>query len=123
MGTATILVVDDNPENLTVLGELLSPEFRVLAANSGKRALDLISRGARPDVMLLDIMMPEMSGFEVLERLRTDPAAPFIPIIFVTALGAAADEERGLASGAADYITKPFRPAVVLARVRTHVEI
>ena len=123
MGTATILVVDDNPENLTVLGELLSPEFRVLAANSGKRALDLISRGARPDVMLLDIMMPEMSGFEVLERLRANPAAPYMPVIFVTALGAAADEERGLASGAADYITKPFRPAVVLARVRTHVEI
>jgi len=123
MAAATILVVDDNTENLTVLGELLSPEFRVLAANSGKRALDLIALGARPDVMLLDIMMPEMSGFEVLERLRADPAAPYMPVIFVTALGAAADEERGLASGAADYITKPFRPAVVLARVRAHVEI
>jgi len=123
MAAATILVVDDNTENLTVLGELLSPEFRVLAASSGQRALDLIGRGARPDVMLLDIMMPGMSGFEVLERLRADPEAPFLPVIFVTALGAAADEERGLASGAADYISKPFRPAVVLARVRTHVEI
>jgi putative two-component system response regulator len=123
MGTATILVVDDNTENLTVLGELLTPEFRVLAANSGKSALNLIGRGARPDLMLLDIMMPEMSGFEVLECLRADPEAPYLPVIFVTALGAAADEERGLVSGAADYISKPFRPAVVLARVRAHVEI
>jgi putative two-component system response regulator len=123
MVPATIFVVDDNTENLTVLGELLSPEFRVLAASSGQRALDLIRGGARPDVMLLDIMMPGMSGFEVLERLRADPEAPFMPVIFVTALGAAADEERGFVSGAADYITKPFRPAVVLARVRAHVEI
>ena len=123
MAAATILVVDDNPENLTVLGELLSPEFRVLAASSGQRALDLIRSGAHPDVMLLDIMMPEMSGFEVLARLRADPETPYLPVIFVTALGAAADEERGLDSGAADYISKPFRPAVVLARVRAHVEI
>jgi putative two-component system response regulator len=123
LGPATILVVDDNTENLTVLGELLSPEFRVLAASGGQRALDLIGGGARPDLMLLDIMMPGMSGYEVLERVRADPAAPFLPVIFVTALGAAADEERGLLSGASDYISKPFRPAVVLARVRAHVEI
>jgi len=123
MDPATILVVDDNAENLTVLGELLRPEFRVLVANGGQRALELIGGGARPDLILLDIMMPGISGYEVLERLRADLSAPYMPVIFVSALDSAADEERGLVIGAADYITKPFQPAVVLARVRTHVEL
>jgi putative two-component system response regulator len=123
MDPATILVVDDNAENLTVLGELLSPEFRVLVANGGQRALELIGSGSRPDLILLDIMMPGISGYEVLERLRADLSTPYMPVIFVSALDSAADEERGLVIGAADYISKPFQPAVVLARVRTHVEL
>jgi putative two-component system response regulator len=123
LSPATILIVDDITENLSVLGELLSPEFRVLTANGGQRALDILGGGARPDLVLLDIMMPGMSGYEVLERMRADPAIPYVPVIFVTALGAAADEEHGLLVGASDYISKPFRPAVVLARARAHVEI
>jgi putative two-component system response regulator len=123
LSPATILIVDDITENLSVLGELLSPDFRVLTANGGQRALDILGGGARPDLVLLDIMMPGMSGYEVLERMRADPAIPYVPVIFVTALGAAADEEHGLLVGASDYISKPFRPAVVLARARAHVEI
>lgn len=123
MSVATILIVDDSTENLLVLGELLSPEYRVLVANGGQRALDLVCAGARPDLVLLDVMMPGMSGHEVLKRLRADPSTPDIPVIFVTALDAAEDEERGLALGAADYIAKPFRPEIVLARVRTHVAL
>jgi putative two-component system response regulator len=123
MDTATVLIVDDNPENVSALGELLRPEFRVLAANSGQNALDVVKGGARPDLILLDIMMPELSGYDVLERLRADPSAPDIPVIFITALDATEDEERGLALGAADYITKPSKPAIVLARVRTHIAL
>jgi len=123
MAPATILVVDDNTENITVMCELLSPEFRVIVANSGQRALDLVGSGSRPDLILLDIMMPGISGYGVLERLRADPSAPYIPVIFVTALDSAVDEERGLVIGASDYISKPFQPAVVLARVRMHIEL
>jgi putative two-component system response regulator len=123
METATVLIVDDNPESLSALGELLRPEFRVLAANSGQRGLDVIKGGARPDLVLLDIMMPDVSGYEVLKRLRAASPPSDIPVIFVTALDANDDEERGLALGAADYITKPSTPAIVRARVRTHIEL
>jgi putative two-component system response regulator len=123
MQPATVLVVDDSPENLLVIGGLLRPEFRVLAASSGQRALDVVRNSACLDAILLDIMMPGMGGHEVLNRLRAEPAHRDIPVIFVTALDAAEDEETGLALGAVDYITKPLKPAVVLARVRTHVEL
>ena len=123
MDAATILIVDDNPENLSVMGELLRPDFRVLVANSGHGALDVMRDGPRPDLILLDIMMPDMSGYEVLDMLRVDPAYRDLPVIFVTALDASEDEEAGFARGAVDYIAKPLKPAVVLARVRTHVEL
>lgn len=123
MSRATVLVVDDNPENLSVLGELLRPEFRVLVANSGQNALEVVSNATPVDAILLDIMMPGMGGHQVLDRLRADHAHREIPVIFVTALDAEEDEETGLTLGAVDYITKPLKPSVVLARVRTHVEL
>ncbi len=119
----TILIVDDTPQNLTILGELLCPNYLVRAANSGERALRLAQSENRPDLILLDVMMPGMDGYEVLRRLRADVATRGIPVIFITAMVAAEDEERGLELGAVDYITKPFSPAVVLARVRTHLEL
>ena len=118
----TILIVDDTPQNLTLLGELLMPLYRVRAANSGERALRAAATQA-PDLILLDVMMPEMDGYEVLERLRADPVTHDIPVIFVTAMDSSENEEHGLALGAVDYITKPVNPAITLARVRTHLEL
>ena len=118
----TILIVDDQSENLAALGELLEPHYRVRAANSGERALQAVQALPRPDLILLDVMMPGMDGYEVLAVLRSDPITREIPVIFVTALGAVLDEERGLKLGAVDYITKPIRPAIVLARVITQLE-
>ena len=118
-----VLVVDDNPENLTVIGELLQGEFRVRAANSGARALALAQLVPAPDLILLDVMMPGMDGHEVLRRLRSDSLTAEIPVIFVTAMTTAEDELWGLNLGAVDYIGKPIRPGVVLARVRTQIEL
>lgn len=122
MGTATILIVDDEPANLSLLTLLLRPFYQVRAANSGENALRAATSEPRPDLILLDVMMPSMDGEEVLARLRNNPATHDIPVIFVTARADADDEERGLALGAADYIAKPIKPAVVLARVRTQLE-
>ncbi len=119
----TVLVVDDTPENLTVLGELLQPRFRVRVANSGRRALQVANSEPRPDLILLDVMMPEMDGYAVIRELRTNPGTRDIPVIFVTAMDADSDEEYGLSLGAVDYITKPIRPAIVLARVIAHMEL
>jgi len=118
-----LLITDDVPENLAVLGELLrSAGYSVHAAKSGRAALRYATQPPHPDLILLDVMMPQMDGFEVLARLRATPATHHIPVIFLTALGGTRDEERGLQQGAADYITKPFQPAVVLARVRAQLE-
>jgi len=119
----TILIVDDNPENLMVLGELLQGSYKVRAANSGDRALHLATQAPLPDLILLDVMMPRLTGFEVLERLQAAPATRGIPVIFTTAMDAIQDEQQGLALGAVDYLTKPLRPPIVLARVRTHLEL
>lgn len=119
----TLLVVDDTPENLSVLGEILMSDYQVRVANSGARALQAVVTEPRPDLVLLDVMMPGMDGYEVLRRFREDPVTRTIPVIFVTALNATEDETHGLELGAVDYITKPVRPAVVLARVRTHLEL
>ncbi len=120
---ATILIVDDQPENLEILSGVLKPHFQVRAARSGAQALRAAGTEPRPDLILLDIMMPEMDGFAVLARLRENPSTCHIPVIFVTALDAPKDEQHGFDMGAVDYITKPFRPAVVVARVRTHLEL
>jgi putative two-component system response regulator len=119
----TILIVDDQPENLAVLSAVLQPHYRVRAARSGEQGLRVAHSAPKPDLVLLDIMMPEMDGYTVLARLRGDPATRDIPVIFVTALGAESEELHGLELGAVDYITKPIKPALVLARVRTHLEL
>ena len=118
-----VLIVDDNPENLTVIGELLLPHHAVRAANSGERALRLALLAPRPDLILLDVMMPDMDGYTVLQRLRSRSETADIPVIFLTALDSAEDEERGLQLGAMDYITKPIRAPILLARVRTQLEL
>ena len=123
MTQRTILIVDDNPENLTVLAELLCERYKVRAANSGARALQLAMQTPLPDLILLDIMMPGMSGYEVLERLQDTPKLRDIPVIFTTAMNGEEDEQRGIALGAVDYITKPLKPIVVLARVQAHLEL
>ena len=119
----SILIVDDTPENLSVLGGLLQPHYRVMVANSGQRALAIAARSPQPDLILLDVMMPEMDGYAVLRKLREDAETLHIPVIFVTAMDGDEDEERGLELGAVDYITKPIRPAIVLARVKAHLEL
>ncbi|MEY8875781.1 MAG: HD-GYP domain-containing protein [Leptothrix sp. (in: b-proteobacteria)] len=119
----TILVVDDEPINLTVLSRLLQPHYRVLGARSGASALNLLTSGSPPDLILLDVMMPDMDGHTVLKQLKQDARTREVPVIFVTALGAEDDEEHGLALGAVDYIVKPVKPAIVLARVRAQLEL
>jgi putative two-component system response regulator len=121
-GNPLLLIVDDMPENLSMLGDMLRDVgYRVKVANSGRLALRYAEQEPQPDLILLDVMMPEMDGYEVLARLQDAASTRAIPVIFLTALDDARDEERGLESGAADYITKPVKPAVVLARVRTQL--
>jgi putative two-component system response regulator len=123
LAKATILVVDDEPANLGVLNAVLQPHFRVRIARSGAEALRAVATEPRPDLMLLDVMMPEMNGYTVLARLREAPASSELPVIFVTAMNSMENEQRGLELGAVDYITKPINPAIVLARVRTQLEL
>jgi len=121
-GNALLLIVDDMPENLSMLGDMLRDVgYRVKVAKSGRLALRYAEQEPQPDLILLDVMMPGMDGYEVLGCLREAPKTRDIPVIFLTALDDARDEERGLESGAADYIAKPVKPAVVLARVRTQL--
>jgi len=121
--TATILIVDDAPENLTVLSELLQPTYQVLATHSGKRTLEIAASVPKPDLILLDVMMPEMDGYAVLAQLKANPTTEDIPVIFVTAMDADEDQRRGLDLGALDYISKPLRPSIILARVRTQIDL
>jgi len=118
----TLLIIDDSAESLAVLSALLEPLYRVLAATSGEVGLQLADSELPPDLILLDVLMAGMDGYAVLARLRGLPLTRHIPVVFLTGLAGAADEELGLELGAADYITKPFKPAVVLARVRTQIE-
>lgn len=123
MDRMTVLVVDDTKENLTVIGQLLRPYYHVRVANSGARALQAVEVAPRPDLILLDVMMPDMDGYEVLKALRQQPVSHDIPVIFVTALAADTDEELGLSLGAVDYVTKPIKPALLLARVKAQLEL
>jgi PAS domain S-box-containing protein len=117
-----ILAIDDIPENLITLGAVLSPEYDLQFATSAAQGLAQ-ARESRPDLILLDVMMPEMDGFETCRILRTDPLTREIPVIFLTALDSAEDETRGLETGAVDFISKPINPAIVRARIRTHLRI
>ena len=119
---STILTVDDSPENLSVLSELLRPQYRVLAATSGEDCLRVANSQPKPDLILLDVMMPVQDGYAVLERLREDYYTRDIPVIFLSAMAEERDEALGLHLGAADYITKPIKPIVVQARVRLQLE-
>jgi putative two-component system response regulator len=118
-----ILVVDDTPDNLMLMSQLLKDLYTVKAANNGEKALKIVQGEHPPDLILLDIMMPGMSGHEVAQRLKADPATRAIPIIFLTAMASSEDETTGLSMGAADYITKPISPPVVLARVETQLKV
>jgi two-component system sensor histidine kinase/response regulator len=118
-----IFIVDDVPGNLQVLIHILKQEeYRIAAAGNGHQALDMIP-AARPDLVLLDVMMPGMDGYEVCRQLKTNPAAADIPIIFLTAKAETEDIVKGFETGAVDYVTKPFNPAELLARVKTHLEL
>jgi putative two-component system response regulator len=117
-----ILVVDDTPANLSLMANLLADQYQVRVANSGERALALAA-AAPPDLILLDIMMSEMDGYEVCRRLKADPHTERVPIIFLTAKTSIEDEEHGLLMGAVDFIHKPISPPIVLARIRTHLQV
>ena len=121
--TATVLIVDDSPENLVMLSESLRSRYQVKVVNSGDKALRVAGTDPRPDLILLDILMPVMDGFEVLDRLQADPTTRHIPVIIITALSQDQNELLGLRRGAVDYITKPFNPEIVMARVNTHLEL
>jgi len=118
---ATILVVDDTPDNLTLMSGLLKDTYKVKVCHSGERALKIAQSETPPDLILLDIMMPEMDGYEVCKRLKLDPNTRDIPVIFLTAKTEIDDETHGLELGAVDYITKPISPPIVMARVKTHL--
>ena len=117
-----LLIADDQPMNIRMMAEALVDEYEVFFATSGAKALEIAAAGGI-DLILLDVVMPEMDGFEVCRRLKANEATAPIPIIFVTALDESTDEARGFDAGAVDYITKPIRPPVVRARVRTHLEL
>jgi len=118
-----ILVVDDVPANIEVLRGILRSEYRVMAALNGERALEIATRTPQPDLILLDVMMPGMDGYEVCRRLKLNPASMNIPIIFVTARDEDIDQEMGFDAGAVDYIPKPVRNRIVLSRVRAHLAV
>jgi len=117
-----LLLVDDTPDHILLLHGLLKDRYRLRVANSGTRALDLVA-AEQPDLILLDILMPGMSGFEVCARLKAAPHTASIPVIFLTSSSEVEDEERGLQVGAVDYISKPFSGSVVRARIATHLAL
>ena len=119
----TVLVVDDTPDNLTLMSALLRDTYRVKVANRGDKAIKIAQSAQPPDLILLDIMMPEMDGYDVCRVLKADEATRGIPVIFLTAKMALEDEQKGLAAGAVDYITKPVFPPIVLARVAAQLAL
>lgn len=117
-----VLIADDDGINRQVLASLLKPDHVVLLAKSGEQTIERAQRHL-PDLIMLDVMLPDMDGYEVLRRLRADPATARIEVIFITGMGRPEDEAHGLKLGAADYITKPFNTTVVMARVATHLQV
>ncbi len=123
MEKPTVLVVDDTPDNLALMSGLLKDQYKVKIANNGERALKVSLTGPPPDLILLDIMMPVMDGYETCRHLKSTPETRDIPVIFLTAKAEVEDEARGFELGAVDYITKPVSPPIVLARVKTHLQL
>ncbi len=117
----TILIVDDSPDSVALLSSLLRADYRVKVAISGERALAIVRDHEAPDLILLDIVLPDLDGYEVCKRLKANPATVAIPVIFLSAKADAGDEKRGLDLGAVDYITKPVSPSLVMAKVKTHL--
>lgn len=119
----TLLIVDDMTSNIQVLANALQDDYRIKVATTGERALDIARSETPPDLILLDIMMPDMDGYDVCRELKSNPQTSGIPLIFVTSLSEVEDEEKGLNLGAVDYITKPFHLPIVKARVRNHLSL
>jgi diguanylate cyclase (GGDEF)-like protein len=118
-----VLIVDDQPANIHALGKLIKDDYQVLAATSGSKALEIANSQEQPDLILLDIMMPQMDGYEVCRRLKASEYTHSIPVIFVTARDTTEDEEKGFSLGAVDYISKPFRPTIARARIKNHMNL
>src|SRR5437763_8186892 len=116
-----VMVVDDAPANIQVVNSILKDTYKIRIATNGAKALELVNVAPAPDLILLDVMMPGIDGYEVCERLKNDPGTKDIPVIFLTGQTETADETRGFEVGAVDYIHKPFSPAVVQARVQTQL--
>ena len=119
----TLLIVDDEPTNIQALARLMHEDYQVLVAGSGTKALEVAAGEVVPDLILLDIQMPDLDGFAVCRELKQDPRTSSIPVIFVTARDSADDEVEGFRLGAVDYVSKPFHPELVRARVRTHLRL
>ncbi len=118
-----ILIVDDTPSNIRILNDILRDEYSISISTNGADALELANSENRPDLILLDIMMPEMDGYEVCRRLKASERTKNIPVLFVTAKTDIEDEKMGLELGAVDYIAKPISPPVVISRVRNHMNL
>ena len=118
-----ILIIDDTPSNITLMSGILNNAYKVKAATNGKKGLDIAATSPLPDLILLDIMMPEMDGYQVCDALKKSTATSDIPVIFLTAKNESEDEEKGLKMGAVDYITKPVSPPIALSRIASHVEL
>ncbi|MBF0255767.1 MAG: response regulator [Gammaproteobacteria bacterium] len=123
MNKPPILLVDDEPTTLATMSRILSPLYQVRIANSGERALEVVMTKPRPELILLDVVMPHLSGFDVLQILQRNPATQDIPVLFVTSMEGQEDEEHGFALGAVDYLSKPIKPAILLARVKNHLTL
>lgn len=119
----TILIVDDEPGNISILIESLQPDYKIRIAKNGENALKIIFSDEPPDIVLLDIVLPGVDGYEVCRRLKADNRSKGIPIIFITGKISEADEVKGFEVGAVDYVTKPFNPLIVKVRVKTHAEL
>jgi diguanylate cyclase (GGDEF)-like protein len=122
-GGQTLLIADDEPGNIKMLLELLRSEYKIRVANNGEKVLKIALSEEPPDLILLDVMMPGLDGYEVCRRLKSDPLTQKIPVIFITGKITEQDEIQGFEAGAVDYITKPFSSVVVKARVKTHIEL
>nr|WP_225907922.1 diguanylate cyclase [Hyphomonas sediminis] len=122
MKKATILIVDDEISNIEIINAILEDRYEICFATSGTQAIEVM-RELQPDLVLLDVLMPGMDGFDVCRRVKNDPDLVDIPIIFTTGLGDTADEMKGLSLGAIDYVTKPIQPAILKARVSNHIEL